>query len=78
MEEKKEKIFYKFLKFFFFKRSTNFAHMQNCIQIPPKMKTGVTNVFKLVKLTLTLFQNNIIFPELFILQFSPKKTRQHS
>ena len=34
------------------KRNTNYAHMQNFIQIPQKRKTGVPNVFKLVKVTL--------------------------
>ena len=34
------------------KRNTNDTHMQNFIQIPQKIKTGVQNVFKLVKDTL--------------------------
>ena len=38
--------------FILLKRNTNDAHMQNFIQIPQKMKTGVQNVFKLVKDTL--------------------------
>ena len=54
-------------KFFFstffvlLKRNTNDANIQNFIQIPQKMKTGVQNVFKLVKDTLPfklLFSNS--------------------
>ena len=36
----------------FHKTNLNDAYMQNFIQIPQKMKTGVPNVTKLVKLTL--------------------------
>ena len=41
-------------KYFLLKTNTNDAYMQNLIQIPQKMKTGVQNVFKLVKVTLPL------------------------
>jgi len=49
-----------FLPYFYFillKINTNYAHMQNFIQIPQKMKTGVQNVFKWEKCTLSLKQN---------------------
>ena len=47
-----------FLQFFFIllQTNTNDAHMQNFIQIPQKMKTGVPNEVKLVKLTLPFFK----------------------
>ena len=43
-----------FFPYFFIllKTNTNDAHMQNFIQIPHKMKTGVQNVFKWEKCTL--------------------------
>ena len=42
-------------KYFLLKTNTNDAYnMQNFFQIPQKMKTGVQNVFKLVKVTLPL------------------------
>ena len=44
---------YFFFRFFFLKE-TNDAHIQNFIQIPQKIKTGVPNLFKLVKVTLLL------------------------
>ena len=47
-----EKYFFPLFYFILLKTNTNYAHMQNFIQIPQKMKTGVQNVFKLVKVTL--------------------------
>ena len=47
-----EKIFFSIFFFILLKTNTNDAHMQNIIQIPPKMKTGVQNVFKWEKCTL--------------------------
>jgi len=38
--------FFPYFSFFLLKTNTKYAHMQNFIQIPQKMKTGVQNVFK--------------------------------
>ena len=52
MWKKGEKIFFPTFYFLLLKTITNYAHMQNFIQIPQKMKTGVQNVIKSVKDTL--------------------------
>ena len=47
-----KKYFFPLFYFILLKTNTNYAHMQNFIQIPQKMKTGVQNVIKSVKDTL--------------------------
>jgi len=53
--ENEEKLFF-YNIFILLQTNTNDAHMQNFIQIPQKMKTGVLNEAKLVKLTLLFFK----------------------
>jgi len=50
--EKEGNNFFPHIFFNLLKTDTNFAHMQNFIQIPQKMKTGVQNVFKWEQCTL--------------------------
>ena len=45
MEKEGKNIFFHIF-FILLKTNTNYAHMQNFIQIPQKIKTGVQNVFK--------------------------------
>ena len=49
MGKKREKIFFSTF-FILLKRNTNDAHLQNFIQIPQKIKTGVQNVSNWSKL----------------------------
>ena len=51
-----KKYFFPYFFFILLKTNTNDAHMQNFIQIPEKMKTGVQNVLKWVKCTIPLEQ----------------------
>ena len=51
MEKEGKNIFFHIF-FILLKTNTNDADMQNIIQIPQKMKTGVQNVFKWEKCTL--------------------------
>ena len=46
MWKKGKKYFFPLFYFCLLKTNTNDTHMQNFIQIPEKMKTGVQNVFK--------------------------------
>jgi len=51
MEKEGKNIFFHIF-FILLKTNTNYAQMQNFIQIPQKIKTGVQNVFKWEKCTL--------------------------
>ena len=55
---KRGKKYFFHIFFISLKINTNYAHMQNFIQIPQKMKTGVQNVFKWEKCTLPFTSND--------------------
>ena len=59
MWKKRENFFSHIFVFILLKININYAHMQNIIQIPQNMKTGVPNVFKWEISTLPFYQNYI-------------------